>query len=416
LALHIRKSLGGGAIRFKISPRQFAPGESDNRLFSTGPAGEFLGTSAGGFFFSEPEKMGETAYTLPGGGTDGFRFPSTPADFARWGLMAFGALLILWGLLLFRKNAGGAVVMILIGLALIVTPIAIAMKKQRDIRMERERLQAQRDAADARDRELISTFLESLERLKEKHDPEALRRIGVERDELDVPYVIISPYARATVLRLGFDAVSRHGEIGSEGVAREVDAAADAVRLSDDDRKAAKAQLYATLVWHLLAEDRLGEFQKAELDKLRGLLRIEPELVVKEDAAMAQFAALRGLTRSTLPQHEVDFKLKYQEVVHHRTSGKQMKLKGEREVVEDGVRRKEPIWAEIRNESLFVTSKRFILGERKGLEIPLSKIYGIEVDADRNILSVREADKKTPYYIHLEDPIYTAAVLNLAAP
>jgi hypothetical protein len=56
------------------------------------------------------------------------------------------------------------------------------------------------------------------------------------------------------------------------------------------------------------------------------------------------------------------------------------------------------------------------MGERRGLELPLTKIYGIEVDADRNIVSIREAERKAPYYLEMEDPIYTAAVLNLSAP
>jgi hypothetical protein len=403
-------------IRFKVSPRQFAPGESDERLFSTGPAGEFLGTSAGGFFYSEPEKTGVAAYTLPTGAAAGtFKIPTTPREWGNVVMMIFGALLVLGGILVLRKSPAGWVEIIL-GLALFATPIAINMKKARDRRLQLEREQAQRDSAAAKEREMIASFLQSLERLKEKHGPDELRQIGVERDELDVPYVVISPHARATVLRLGFDAVHRNSELGSEGIAREIDAAADAVRLSDDDRRQVKAQLYATLVWHLLAEDRLGDFQRKELDHLRALLKIEPELVVQEDSAMKQFAALRGLTRMTLPEQGTDFKLRYQETAHHRTKGTQLKLKGERDVVEENVRRTEPIWSQIRSSDLYVTSKRFLLGEKKGLEIMLSKIYGLEVDADRNILSIREADRKQPYYVELEDPIYTAALLNLAAP
>lgn len=417
MALHIRKSLGGGSIRFKVSARQFAPGESDERLFSTGSNGEFLGTSAGGFFFSEPEKQGVAAYTLPTGGPAGiFRVPTTGKEWGFLAMMIFGALLVISGLAVLGKSRPAGIVEIILGLILIGTPIALNMKKARDRRMQLEREQAQRDSAAARDREMIASFVDSLERLKETHGPAELRAIGEERDALDVPYVVISPYARATVLRLGFDAVSRFSELGNEGIAREVDAAADAVRLSADDRRQVKAQLYATLVWHLLAEDRLGDYQRKELDELRGLLKIEPELVTLEDSAMKQFGALRGLTRATLPEQGTDFKLRYQEVAHHRTHGTQLALKGERDVIEENVRRTEPIWSQIRQADLFVTNKRLILGEKKGLEIPLSKIYGLEVDADRNILSIREADRKQPYYIQLEDPIYTAAILNLAAP
>lgn len=403
-------------IRFKVSPRQFAPGESDERLFSTGPAGEFLGTSAGGYFFSEPEKTGVAAYTLPTSGVPGFHVPTTAREWGHLAMMIVGVLLVLMGIMVLRSKGAAGLIEIIIGLALIATPIVINWKQKRDRRLQLEREQAQRDEQDARERQMISTFLESLEKLKEHHDAAALRAIGEERDALDVPYVIISPYARATVLRLGFDAVSRFAELGNEGVAREVDAAADAVRLSDDDRRQAKAQLYATLVWHLLAEDRLGDFQRTKLDELRALLKIEPELVVKEDAAMTQFAALRGLTRNTLPEKQVDLKLRYQEVCHHQTKATQQKLKGERDVTEEGVRRREPIWAQLRVGDLFVTSKRLLMGERRGLELPLTKIYGIEVDADRNIVSVREAERKAPYYLEMDDPIYTAAVLNLSAP
>ena len=65
--------------------------------------------------------------------------------------------------------------------------------------------------------------------------------------------------------------------------------------------------------------------------------------------------------------------------------------------------------------TLFVTNRRVVVAAKKKIEIPLVKIDDVEVDVDPNVVTIRTAKSLKDVDVQLEDPVYTAALLDLAA-
>ena len=61
-----------------------------------------------------------------------------------------------------------------------------------------------------------------------------------------------------------------------------------------------------------------------------------------------------------------------------------------------------------------VTNKRVVIDVKKPIEIPLTQIDDIEVDVDANVLIIRAAKPQEPVIVRVEQPIYAAALIDIA--
>jgi len=64
--------------------------------------------------------------------------------------------------------------------------------------------------------------------------------------------------------------------------------------------------------------------------------------------------------------------------------------------------------------SLFVTNKRVHIDAKRSVDVELMQIDDVEVDFDRNLLTIKAAMPKKPVIMKVEQPIYTAALIDLA--
>jgi hypothetical protein len=64
--------------------------------------------------------------------------------------------------------------------------------------------------------------------------------------------------------------------------------------------------------------------------------------------------------------------------------------------------------------SVYVTNKRLIVDGSRRIEVPLSQIDDLEVDIDNNLLTVTIARPNKPLRMQVEQPIYTAALIDIA--
>src|SRR6266446_8387560 len=151
-----------------------------------------------------------------------------------------------------------------------------------------------------------------------------------------------------------------------------------------EDALAVKRDLYETVVWHLLADDRVGLTQEAQLSSLREGLGMPGD----EIGAIEQFRRLRDLGAKSLHTIDCGFSAAYGERCVHLTE------------TPDG--------------PLFITSKRLVLGARKPVEVELPKIDDLTVDADASAVLIRAGNARKSLSARVEDPIYTAAVIDLA--
>ena len=420
MSFYIRTSFTNGGIRFGVTPRAGAAkasAQSSNQPlnqgspFSTGPDGEYRREGISGLFFAdEKAAVGNTA---PKSGFKG-KFLQLGLTRAHHVMLAVGALLLLLGTtVLLRGKTGPGVVELILGAGLIATPFILSAKKRAELKAQEERDRAEREAQEARNREMVGAFASRLQTLRERNDPATLEAIRKERIERNIPYDAVASMARDAVTRLAFRTLSRFESLGATGLAAEIDAAIAAVGLSEVDSRELKLDFYRRLVWHLLADDRLTDAREKTLLAIKNALSLTDADASRELSAIADFRRLRGISHLSLPHTPCTIPLKFQEVCYHQTSGNAVKQKIEKIKSPDGSVRKALRGVDQEPLDLFITSKRLVLGGKHGSEIPQSKIYDLELDADTNILTIGTDERKNPIQVRVADPIYTAALLDM---
>lgn len=403
MTFYVQKSLAHGPIRFGVSPR-LLPNQMDGETgLSTGAEGEFLRRGTQGFFFADTRPIGapilpaapsisRTPFwqSLRGDGAKGLGFLA---------LMILGAIFVLLGFAVIVKKGAAGWVEVILGAIMIGVPIALTAQKRRQIREQEEKERAEREERERRHRAMLESYTAALKALRENPSDETLATAAREREGLEVPYEIWSPLAKRTVLQIGFEALGRLGPAGAKQAAELMSRAATAVGLSEPDKIETKLDLYRVFVWHLLADDRLGRPQSEQLQLLRNGFSISDGDVPDETQFTDEFRRLQGLTHNNLPRTQCTLKMKFREYCVHATRGTLLNDKG----VARGTG------------SLFVTNKRVYIDVKKPIEIELTQIDDLEVDIDRNLLTIKAALKKRPVItMKVEQPVFTAALIDLA--
>ncbi len=402
MTFYVEKSLAHGRVRFGVSPR-LALDEIDPDLeLSTGKTGEFLRRRTRGYFFADNREIGAPTIHPPSALTRTSFWESLSGEGTRsivyYAMMAVGALLILLGLANVAKHHPQGWIPLILGLALIGVPIVLTANRRRAIRVEEERVRAEREERERRERERLDAYASALQKVRENPTDENLTAALRERQSLEVPYKIWLPLAKRTVLWIGFDALARLGPQQSAEIARIIAHAGDKIGLERADVADVKLDLYRILIWHLLADDRLGQKQASQLATLRQGFGVAENDATEEVQAVDQFDRLRGIDRSSLPKQQCEMKLDFHEYCIHTTKAKVFGERGQ--LLGEG--------------PLFLTNKRVYVAARKSVEIPLSQIDDVEVDVDQNRLTIEIARPAKPVVMEVGQPIYTAALIDIA--
>lgn len=404
MTFFVRKKLALGPIRFGVSPRLTADAIDDDPSFSTGPNGEFTRRSGkSGYFFGDIARFQEPSLPTPPSITttpfwSSLKPDGTPRSYGFVALMAFGALFFLLGLAVLARKGPQGWIEILLGIAMIATPIVLTAQERKAIREKEEKERAEREATEKRNRELLAAYTAALDRLRRDRDSASLENLDRERKALTLPYDIWGAAARRAILLIGFDELGKRGIDGAPAVARLMTDASKAAGLTPDDETGAKLDLYRTIVWHLLADDRLGTAQEGSLLALRKAFNIWERDVPAEAAAEEQFRRLRGITVRNLPRTQSGSRLAFQEYAILDAKGNVIRKKNASDET-----------------TLTVTNRRLIVASKKPTEVPLPQVNDVDVDADENVMSIDTAVTKQPIELRVKEPIYDAAIVDMAA-
>ncbi|HXH41642.1 MAG TPA: hypothetical protein VNN08_23665 [Thermoanaerobaculia bacterium] len=393
MTYYVQKTLPLGPIRFGVSTRKSLEAIDDDATLSTGSNGEFVRRRDDGFFFGDTSRVVEPVLP-PAHSISQTAFLSslkpdgTPRGYGFLALMLFGLLFILLGFgVLARKGPQGWIEVIL-GVVCMAIPIVMTAQRRKQIRDQEERDRAEREELETRNRELLTWYTKALHYLRTDRNEAAFDALRGEQKSLTVPYEIWAPSARRTILEIGFDELARQGVAGSKAIAEIIGKAGDAAGLTPEDVAGVKHGLYETALWHLLADDRLGKTQEGSLLALReGFGYTDDDLPI-EALAAAQFRDLRGVTSETLPRAQCPIQLGFQEYCIHQ--------------------------APLDAGTLFITNRRLIIGEKKRAEVLLPKVFDVVIDVDDTLVTVK-TDQKKPLRLRLGYPIFTAAMIDLAA-
>jgi hypothetical protein len=387
MTFFIEKRLALGAIRFGVStPRDNTPDDGPREL-STGPSGEYIRRRGSGHFFEDRDRF--DAPSLPIARTisatsfwSSLKPDGTPRGYAFLALMLFGPLFALLGLaVIVRKGAQGWIEVIL-GLIMVAIPVIMTAQHRKQIRQQEERQRSEREATEARNRQMLVAYMAALERARTQGDDSALAELARESEALTLPYDLWAPAARRTALLIAFDALAHREIAATNDVANAVTRAAG---LTAEDAMAVKVDLYRTVVWHLLADDRLPDDQ--HLAVLRQGLGIDE--VPQEAKAEAEFRRIHGLDTERLTRERCTTQLGFGEYCLYQTASDQG--------------------------ALHVTNKRIIVQRKRPFEAPLVLVSDVSVQVDDSTVSFRTDDPKKPLRLRVGDPIYTAAIIDIAA-
>jgi len=386
MTFYVEKKLALGSISFGISPNRDPAAPDDDPSLSTGADGEFVRRRSEGFFFGGQDRFaGPSAPTLPTIASkpfwESFRSGTPSRTYGSFALLVFGALFVLLGLAVIARKGGQGWVEVILGAAMIATPIILTAQQRKKIREEEEKARAEREAIDRRNREMLTAYTAALERARNERSKEAFAQLAKERAALTLPEEIWLPSARRTVLQIAFDELAK----GTADLSDIIDRAAGAAGLNGTHETAIRNDLYATLAWHFLADGRLGPVQARKLASIREGLGI-----TDDDAALIQqFQRLRGLTPQSLPHQRCTTQLGFGEYCVHETA------------TDHG--------------TLHVTNKRVIVDAKKRIEIPIARAFDVVANIDERLITVKTENPKKPLRLKVDQPIYTAGMLDLAA-
>ena len=374
MTFFVEKKLALGPIRFGVSPRQPVWKIESDESFSTGPSGEFIRRRSDGFFFEERARFEQpTLPTAKSISAMPFWSSLKPDGTLRsWGFLALlilGPLFVLLGLAVVARKGAQGWVEVVLGAAMIATPIILTAQRRKQLREQEERESVEREATERRNRELLSAYTSALWHARERRDEAAFAQLAREREALKVPYDIWAPAARRTVLLIGLQELSHRGPGGAREVALIMDRAGNAAGLTPEDAAVAKQQIVEIVEWHLLADDRVGPAQEESFRSM------QQAFGASDSKAVEDFRRLRGLTTTNLPRQQCSARQGFKEECFHQTQS------------DRGL--------------LHVTNKRLILTGKKSVEIPITQVYDVTVDADDGVISIRTDNPKKPLRLQI---------------
>jgi hypothetical protein len=401
MSFRIQKSLGNSFFQFAVGRRRDFRSIDNDTEMSTGEAGEFIRHRPEIFYSADIRTIHTPEVPTPRSVTStpfwGSLIDGTTRGKVMLGLMAFGGLLLLLGLAnIANGNKGGGGFLVVLGLILIAVPIVLTSAKRRSIRMQEEKIRKERQERDERDRQLLAAYTTSLEKLREDPSEENLKFVQRENEKLDLPYAVWADTAIGTVLYVGFSTLAKVGPERAAEVADLMDRSSDAAGLIAEDARGVKHALYSTILWHFIADDRLGEEQTRIIRQIQEGFRIKPEDVPIDTASEAQFNRLRGIDHRNAPRCEAQVPLRLNEYCMYSA---EIRLGNSQTTT-----------------PIAITNKRLIVGTGKAaVEVEVPKIDDVIADADSSRVTIRASDLKRPLDFTAGEPIYLSAILDLAS-
>lgn len=397
MSFYVEKKLATGSFRFIVARRRELTSIDDNPEMSTGASGEFVRHREEMFYVADHRPIRKPELPQPRSiATTPFWTSLIDGTSKGWGFLAMivgGFLLILLGLSVVISKGPQGWMLVILGLALIIVPIVLTANHRRVIHDAEERRRSEHAERDKRDRALLAAYSATLDQMRDDPSDETLDAVRREREKLDLPYSIWGDGACSSVLQVGFGLLARVGPDRANEVAALLDRASRAAGLVDEDAIAAKHAIYATILWHYLADDRLGTAQLRVVRAVESGLGIAPEDVPVETSSEAQFERLRGIDHRNVPHAETSQAMQLREYAILSVNAP----------VNGGTAT-----------SVHLTNRRLMIEGAKRHEIAVTTIDDIDVDADTSMVTLRIIDVKAPIVLRVEEPVYFASLVSLA--
>ncbi len=163
------------------------------------------------------------------------------------------------------------------------------------------------------------------------------------------------------------------------------------------------------------ADHDLTEAEEAALEQARTAFGLSDSVLEEELSLLDRLQELRAIRDGALPTAEAETKLRRGEVCHLQSEGRLLKKRVLHSFSRD--RQKYTVRGFVIDKAgtLLVTSKRVLLIHKGTTSIALDKILDLEVDEDRQLLTLTRDGVATPAYLTTPDALRAGAIIAAVA-
>lgn len=177
----------------------------------------------------------------------------------------------------------------------------------------------------------------------------------------------------------------------------------------------AKLNAYRRLHVEATADHDLTEAEEAALERARAAFGLSDDDLAEEMSLVERLRQLREIREGTLPEVEAGARLRSGEVCHLKSEGRLLKKRVLRSFTRD--RQKYTVRGFVIDKAgtLLVTSKRVLLIHEGMTSIPLDKVVDLEIDEDRQLLTLTRDGLVTAAYLTTPAALRTGAIIAALA-
>lgn len=162
----------------------------------------------------------------------------------------------------------------------------------------------------------------------------------------------------------------------------------------------------------IIEDKALSRDEEENILYAKNILLLSDEDIEEETDTLNILRTVRKVNEEDISPIEVNIQLADKERCFHKTKGRMIKEKVVRSYQSEGVRHKITDLAIEKEGDLYLTSKRiFIVGDGV-YTIKLEKVFNVETDIDKNIISLDVEGRKTPLQVTVPDSYILSAKLN----
>ena len=177
----------------------------------------------------------------------------------------------------------------------------------------------------------------------------------------------------------------------------------------------ARLNAYRRLHVEATADHELTEAEEAALERARTAFGLSDEDLAEEMSLVERLRQLREIREGTLPEVDAGTRLRSGEVCHLKSEGRLLKKRVLRSFTRD--RQKYTVRGFVVDKAgtLLVTSKRVLLIHEGTTSIALDKVVDLEIDEDRQLLTLTRDGLVTPAYLTTPAALRAGAIIAALA-
>jgi hypothetical protein len=160
-----------------------------------------------------------------------------------------------------------------------------------------------------------------------------------------------------------------------------------------------------------MSDEQLTEEEEQSLDNIREGLNIPASALKPELEAIQNLREIRLIRQGAIPIIDSSHPLQKNEICHYEAPARILKEKTLKSFQRDGQKHKVRGLTIDKEGKLIITSKRIVLVHEGITTIPLNRVVDLEIDYDKNVLTITKDSAQSPVLLTTPDALRSGAIL-----